>query len=333
MIIKKPKNTPPEKVEIKPQIWLPAAQHFGNLLEDNSIRYAIFGAGALAVHNVMVRPTVDVDYVVDDYQRAVDLLKKQPDKKTQNLEKERDGIQVADFYFNSGVTVQIWDNNLYSLPMTDESWSRVVLRPVPGYDNIRTIAMEDLIISKVGRFTQQIADNQYESNKNVRDIVTTMQTITQPDFKYVVQRLKEGARREHARHSSKIHPLDWYFVREVEIYRRDAEIMNHDKIGAFIAKILVTSKSTSIEYELLHSLRRNGKLNEFQSNFMLDDKALKVLLQRWKSILKIDGNKVSISSKKIQEYVETLGSEEASEYAKKIIYSGKKHSGDLFENE
>lgn len=326
MKTKRPKNKPPDKVEIQPKIWLPAAQQFGNLLESNNIRYAIFGAGALAVHGVMVRPTVDVDYVVDDYQKAVDLLKKQPDKKSQNLEKERDGIQVADFYFNSGVTVQIWDNNLYSLPMTDESWSRVVLRPVPGYNNIRTITMEDLAISKVGRYTQQIADNKYESNKNVMDIVSTMQTITQPDFKYMVQRLKEGARTEHAQYSSKIHPLDWYFVREVEIYRKAAETMNYNKIGAFIAKILITSKSVSIEYELLHNLRRNGKLNEFQTNFMLDDKSLEVLLQRWKSILKIEDNKVNISSKSIQEYVETLGSEEVSEYAKKIIHSGKKNA-------
>src|SRR5690242_8376234 len=111
MKAKKPKSKPPEKVEIKPQIWLPAAKYFGDLLESNGIHYAIFGAGALAVHRVMVRPTVDIDYVVDDYQKAVDLLKKQPNKKSQNLEKERDGIQVADFYFNSGVTVQIWDNN------------------------------------------------------------------------------------------------------------------------------------------------------------------------------------------------------------------------------
>jgi len=323
MIVKKPKNKPPEKVEIKPQIWLPAAQQFGNLLESNNIRYAIFGAGALAVHGVMVRPTVDVDYVVEDYQKAVDLLKKQPGKKSQNLEKERDGIQVADFYFNSGVTIQIWDNNLYSLPMTDESWSRVVLRPVPGYGNIKTITMEDLMTSKVGRYTQQIADNKYESIKNVMDILATMQTIAQPDFKYVIQRLKEGARREHVRHSSKIYPLDWYFVREVEIYRKAAEKMNRDKIGAFIAKILVTSKSVSIEYELLHNLRRSGNLNEFQSNFMLDDKSLSVLLQRWKSILKIEGNKVNISSKDIQEYVKTLGPEEVSEYAKRIIFSGK----------
>ncbi|MGI0058522.1 MAG: hypothetical protein ACREBJ_02035 [Nitrosotalea sp.] len=205
--------------------------------------------------------------------------------------------------------------------MTDESWSHVVLRPVPGYGSIRSISMEDLIISKVGRHTQQWADNQYEANKNVMDIVAAIQTLSQPDLKYVMQRLKEGARRENVLHSSKIHPLDWYFVREVETYRKSAEQLNRDKIGIFIAKVLVTSKSTPIEYYLLHSLRKSGSLSKFQSNFMLDDKSLELLLKRWNSILKIEDDKVHLSSKAIQDYVKTLGPEEISEYAKKIIFS------------
>jgi len=307
------------RIEVQPRMWLPEAYRFGNILETNNIRYAIFGAGALAVHNVMVRPTVDIDFVVDDYKKAINILKDQPNIASRNLKKEKDGIQVADFYFKSGITVQIWDNNLYSLPMTDESWSRIILRPIPGYNSIRCISTEDLIISKVGRYTQQKSDSKYEAEKSVKDIIATIQTLFKPDFNYTIQRLREGARRETPSNSSKIHRLDWYFVREVEIYQKMAESFDQHKIEKFISKILVNSKSTPIEYKLLHSLRKNKSISKFKSSFMLDDASFSLLLKRWKPILKINGDKVSLSSKDIQNYVNTLGPETLSEYAKKIL--------------
>ncbi len=141
----------------------------------------MFGAGALAVHKVMVRPTIDIDFVVHDYKKAVELLQDQPGMVDKDLEKEKDGIQVAEFHFDSGVSVQIWDNNLYSLPMIDDSWSRVIARIVPGYGPIQSIGMEDLIISKVGRYTQKKGNSQYEAEKNVRDIVSAMSTLSGPD--------------------------------------------------------------------------------------------------------------------------------------------------------
>ena len=101
-----------ERTEIDTKIWVPEASRFGNLLEFNGIKYAIFGAGALAVQNVTIRPTIDIDFVVDDYDKAISLLKEQPELSSKDLEKERDGIPVADFYFKSGITVQIWDNNM-----------------------------------------------------------------------------------------------------------------------------------------------------------------------------------------------------------------------------
>ena len=310
------------RVEVQPGIWLPEAYRFGNILESNEIRYAMFGAGALAVHNIMVRPTVDIDFVVDEYKKAIGLLKEQPSIASSNLQKEKDGIQVADFYFKSGITVQVWDNNLYSLPMTDDSWSRVTLGPVPGYGSIQSISREDLIVSKVGRYTQQKTGSRYEAEKNVKDIISTIQTLPKPDFKYVIQRLKEGARRETSSGSSKIHRLDWYFVREVEIYQKMAGGFDQDKIGKFISTILANSKSAPIEYELLHSLRKSS-MSKLKSSFMLDGKSLSLLLDRWKSILKINGDKVSLSSKDIQNYVKTLEPETLSEYAKRIVFSGK----------
>lgn len=319
---KRRKKITPSRVEVNPGIWLPSVYYFGNLFESNNINYAIFGAGSLAVHNVMVRPTIDIDFVVDDYKKAIDLLKQQQNIASSDLEKERDGIQVVDFYFKSGITVQIWDNNLYSLPMNDNSWSRTVLGQVPGYGTIKSISMEDLIVSKVGRYIQQRKGSEYEADKNVKDIVATIETLPKPDFKYVIQRLKEGARRESTSNSSKIHGLDWYFVREVSVYLDVARLMRYDKIEKFVANVLVNSRSMLIEYELLHSLRKMSSIRKFQSKFMLDEKHLVLLLKRWKTILNINGDKVKVSSKDIQNYVDT-NPEKLSEYAKNIVYSGK----------
>lgn len=311
-------------MEIQSAIWLPEASHFGNLLESNGIRYAMFGAGALAVHRVMVRPTIDIAFVVDDYKNAIALLQSQPGIVSKNLKKDKDGIQVADFYFQSGVTVQIWDNNLYSLPMSPDTWSRLSGRVVPGYDLIQTISMEDLIVSKVGRYAQQRAESKYEAEKNVRDIASTMAMLPRPDYKYVIQRLKEGARRETSSNSSTIHSLDWYFAREIEVYRSVAESLDFlDKVSEFTTTVLVEARTPPIEYWLLHSLRKKKSLKRFQSDFMLDDKSLALLLKRWEPILQIDADVVIISSKSIQKYIETLGPERLSEYAKRLVYSGK----------
>lgn len=319
---KRKKITPP-RTEVQPRIWLPSAYYFGNLFESNKIRYAIFGAGALAVHNVMIRPTIDIDFVVDDYDKAVNLLKEQPDIISSNLQKDKDGIQVADFYFKSGIIVQVWDNSLYSLPMNDFSWSHIILGQVPGYGTIRCVSMEDLIVSKVGRYTQQRKESQYEADKNVKDIVATIQTLVKPDFKYIIERLKEGARRESTSNSSKIHRLDWYFVREVQVYLNSAQMMDQSRVGKFIANVLVDSRSMQIEYWLLHSLRKIGSKAKFQSSFMLDEKHLAVLLKRWESILQVSGDHVRLSSKDIQNYVKTRP-EALPEYGKRIAYSAKK---------
>ncbi len=311
------------RVEINTEIWLPEASRFGNLLGSNNIKYAIFGAGTLAVHNVMIRPTIDIDFVVNDYEKAVTLLKEQSELASTDLQKERDGIQVADFYFKSGITVQIWDDNMYSLPMTEESWSRIVFKPVAGYSSIWSISMEDLIVSKIGRYTQQKSESEYEANKNARDIVATIQTLDKPNFNYVLKRLGEGARRESLSKFSAVHNLNWYFVKEVETYREMSETMDAEKIGKFIASVLVKSKSPSTEYWLLHNLRKGQSIKKFKLDFMLDEKSCSVLLQRWKSILSIDGDKVSIPARKIQEYIKSLKPEELSEYAKRLVFSGK----------
>lgn len=315
-----------ERTEIDTKIWIPEASHFGNLLESNEIKYAIFGAGALAVQNVMVRPTIDIDFVVDDYDKVISVMGEQPNLASSNLEKERDGIQVADFYFKSGITIQIWDNNMYSLPMTKESWARIAFKSVGGYRSIWSISMEDLIVSKVGRYTQQIRWSEYEANKNVRDIVATMQTLTKPDFKYVVQRLAEGARRETLEKYSKIHNLNWYFVREVGIYQKMAEPLDGEKIRKFVASVLAQSKSANMEYWMLHSLRKGKSISKFKTDFMLDEKNYLGLQQRWNLILKINGDNVTINAKEIQQYVESLKPETLSDYAKKLIFSGKEKS-------
>ncbi len=88
--------------ELHEEVWMPEASRFGDILGANGIKYAIFGAGALAVQDVMIRPTTDIDFVVSDYDKAISIMKKQPEIKDMYLEKEKDGIQVADFYFKYG---------------------------------------------------------------------------------------------------------------------------------------------------------------------------------------------------------------------------------------
>jgi len=308
--------------EIPSSIWLPSASHYGNLLESNGNTYAIFGAGALAVHSVMIRPTIDIDFVVDDYDKAIELLGQQSGLSSSSLKKERDGIQVADFYFENQITVQIWDNNLYSLPMTNDSWSRLVSKPIPGYDSIWCISIEDLIISKVGRHFQQKIDSQYEADKNAKDIIATIQTISKPDFSYILKRLTEGARREGSTNSS-VHPLDWYFVREVKVYRNIARNFDYEKIEKFISKVLLESKLISAEYYLLHSLRKVKDVNQFKSNFMLNEQSFSKLIERWSSFLQIQNDVADISAGDIQNYLKSLPNEEISDYANNLIFSGK----------
>lgn len=316
-----------EKIEIQSSVWLPEASRFGNLLQTNGIRYSIFGAGALAANDIMVRPTIDVDFVVEDYAKAVALLNAQRGIDRKNLKEDKDGIQVADFHFTSGVTIQIWKNNLYSLPMTDESWSRVMIRNVPGYGFVYSISVEDLIISKVGRYTQQRVESQYEADKNVKDIVASMSVLKRPDINYAISRLKEGARRESSSASSKIHPLTWYFAREVQVYGKAAEDLDKEKIARvrkFVASILTASKSRTIEYWLLTSLRKDGgDVKKFQKSFYLDDSSLESLLKRWGQFFHIEGEKATLTAKDIESYMERLPPEESSDYAKHLAYSGK----------
>lgn len=313
------------RTEIDTTVWLPEASRFGNILESNEVKYAIFGAGALAVQDVMIRPTIDIDFVVEDYDKAVSIMLEQPELESKDLTKEKDGIQVADFCFKSGITIQIWDNNMYSLPMTEDSWARIRLKTIAGYESIWSISMEDLIVSKVGRYTQQIRDT-HEANKNAKDIVATMHTLIKPDFKYVIKRLSEGARRETLGKFAPIHNLNGYFVKKVEIYRKIAESYDSKKIGEFIGSVLVQSKSASIEYGMLHSIRKGKSIKKFKTDFMLDKKNYSILLSRWKSILTINGDDVTITSKQIQGYCKSLKPETCSEYAKNWIFSGKQKS-------
>lgn len=313
--------------ESPPTIWLPEAERFSNILRSNQITYAIFGAGALATHNIIVRPTVDIDFVVQNYDRALNIIKDSSGLESANLQKDTDGIPVSDFYFKSGVSVQIWDNNLYSLPMTDNAWSRVVVKKIPGGNLIRSISIEDLMVAKVGRYIQQFRDNGYEAKKNVTDIVYTMKVLKRPDYKYIVERLKDGARRETSAQSSPIHPLPWFFVREIKTYHDIAKEANFDleHMRKIISHILAHLKTQSTDYYLLRRLRTIGNIDEFKNSFMLDDETTALLLKRWKTVVKIEDNSVQLTSKDIQRYIDSLGPEKP-DYINKLAFSGKQRS-------
>jgi len=313
------------KNENPPSTWIPEAYRFGRILESNQIKYALFGAGALAAHKIITRPTIDIDFVVEDFLNAVNLIGKQPDLDSKNEEQDKDGISVADFHFKSGVSVQVWDRNLYSLPMNPFSWSKTSIKNIPGYGNLRSISVEDLIVSKIGRFSQQKDENEEEADKNIRDILSTITYLQRPDYKYIIQRLKDGARRESSAASSQLRSLDWFFVREVEIYQEKIGVFDFEKISRFVSNIVSLIKSQYVEYHLLNSLRKVGSLREFQEKFMLNDSSLSRLLERWKFI-GVTGDKVTLTAKNIQIYIAGLTPKVHSEYYKRLLYSGKKAS-------
>jgi hypothetical protein len=313
------------KNENPPSTWLPEACHFGRILESNQIKYAVFGAGALAAHKIIVRPTIDIDFVVEDFLNAVNLIGKQPDLDAKNEEQDKDGISVADFHFKSGVSVQIWNQNLYSLPMNPFSWSKTSIKNILGYGNLRSISVEDVVVSKIGRFSQQKDENEVEADKNIRDILSTITYIQRPDYKYIIQRLKDGARRESPAASSKLRSLDWFFVREVEIYQEKIGVFDFEKISRFVSNTMSLIKSRHVEYHLLNSLRKVGSLHKFQEKFMLNDSSLSRLLERWKFI-SVTGDKVTLTAKNIQTYLAGLTPNVHSEYYKRLLYSGKKAS-------
>lgn len=320
----KNKSTTQRKNENPLQKWLPEACRFGDILGSKKIKYAIFGAGSLAAHQIITRPTIDIDFVVEDFPRAVNLIGDQPHLTSKNLQKDKDGISVADFNFNSAVSVQIWDRNLYSLPMNTHSWSKISVRTIPGYGDLWSISAEDIIVSKVGRYSQQKIQNEKEANKNILDILSTITVLQRPDYKYIIQRLKEGARRESST-TSPLHPLDWFFVREIEVYKEKIKGFDFEKVSRFVSNIVILIKSREFEYYLLNSLRKVKSLKKFQQKFMLNDTSLTSLLQRWKFI-EIKNDEATLTSKDIQTQVDTLPTNTASDYYKQLLYSGKKVS-------
>ena len=305
--------------EIEPNIWLQRAIQAGKIIESSQIKYAIFGAGALAAHSIILRPTIDIDFVVDSYQTTVEIMNRQNDLDHSNLQKEKDKIQVADFYFNDGTSVQIWDNNLYSLEMNTESWSRVFSKNITGYGIIRSISIEDLIVSKIGRYIQQKDENEHQALKNVKDIISAIKSLKDPDYQYIVKRLREGARRETSSANSKIHSLDWYFIREFPIYINELDYFERDRnISRFLSNIILKSKSPAIEYYLLNELRKLKSISKFQTKFILDGKSFQILQKRWKNFLEVEDDKPILDSKKITTYIKSLGSNDLSDYAKKL---------------
>lgn len=310
------------KIENPVSIWLPEATRFGNILRSNQITYAIFGAGALAAHNILTRPTIDIDFVVKEYPKAVSLISGQPDLKSKAVEDDKDGISVADFHFKSGVSVEIWDQNLYSLPMNDFSWSRTVLRDIPGSGTLVSVSPEDIIVSKIGRFHQQKNKNETtEADKTIKDILATIIFLQKPDYKYIIERMKEGARRESSK-SSHIRNLNWFFVREVEDYRQKLNGFKYEKVSNFVSHLLSSIRSQEVEYYLLHRLRKEKSIGKFQTRFMLNDKSLSILLKRWNFIDVSDDN-ITLTSRTIDAYIKRLTNTKHSEYYEKILCTKK----------
>ncbi|ABK77513.1 hypothetical protein CENSYa_0881 [Cenarchaeum symbiosum A] len=309
-----PHDSPPSSRHLPPDVWIPAALHYGRLMESGGLRYAVFGSAAMAAHGALVRPTIDIDFVAEDYGGSVGLMKEQPGLCSSNLERDADNIQVADFHFTGGINVQIWDNNLYSLYMTDESWGRTVAGMLSDGEAISSVSIEDLIVSKAGRYVPYRFYDPKEVQKSVADVVAAMETAENPDLEYVVRRMMEGARR--ALPQGKIYPIDWFFVREAESCIQLARAQGYTRAKKFVFDVLSGLCTASSEYFLLYSLREEGSVSRFQKKFDMDDGFLQNVLGRWKDVVAIDGDVASASHASIRRYTQGLPGSKSSEYAR-----------------
>lgn len=247
-----------------------------------------------------------------------------------DITEDNDGIPVADFHFKDGIDVQIWKDNLYSLPMNKDSWARVVSKNIDN-NYLRVISIEDLIISKVGRYIQyKNANNTREAEKNIIDIIAAIsynKKYRVLDYGYMAKRLKEGARREKPTQNSKIHCLDWFFIRESISYLEFAKRKKFDinYISSIISSIILYLNTQEVNKYLLQKLYEIKDINKFKDYFMFNDTVINKFLEIWKEIVKIDDGISLVGD--VNEFIKKLPKCDE-RYKRKLVYSGKKVSCD-----
>jgi len=292
-------------------VWRKSALDILSLLESNSIKCALFGAAGLGVHNIHWRSTYDIDIVVDDFDKASELLQKHKDR--YELIAQHD-LEHPSLNYNDklavGAQLQIWNNELYAIKMVNESWQRVERKYLD--DGVYpVISLEDLLASKVGRFQTMQHSMNYIANQQAEDIAGIIYAIhNKADYNYLAKRIKSGSRRQGG--VGKQINLSWYLIQEIPEYRKkltqkialpevEADQIMHD----FSSKLLIRVLTTEIDEFLLNSIPSLGRMSILKRQYMLSDDVMNFYLGVWKEndLVKVSNDIVTLDEEKLDKYI------------------------------
>ncbi|MEK6954934.1 MAG: hypothetical protein AABX01_08025 [Candidatus Micrarchaeota archaeon] len=290
-----------EGTKIDPAIWIPKLNEAREVLERNKISYAFFGAPAVAAHNVLIRPTKDVDLVVKENKNDVAELLQNELRLLHGhkLEPDDDAELVIDL--QSKVFYEIWENKLYTIIMTEEAWKRVQPTTM-GY----AISREDLIASKVGRYLQ----SSLRKDTDLNDIAATLLSSRELDYSYLTKRLIEGERREQMV-TGTVWNLSWYFIRELPQYYKELvkltqnEQKAREKLTEFASNIISRLTTKEVEHQILKYCEKlTPTIPELQKEFFLNNETVKILTRKWEEdgMIELKGDRVKVNKNKMNEY-------------------------------
>lgn len=292
-------------------VWRKSALDILSLLESNSIKCALFGAAGLGVQNIHWRSTYDIDIVVDDFDKASELLQKHADRYEliAQHDLEHPSLNCND-KLAVGVQLQIWNNELYAIKMTNESWKLVEQKYLD--DGVYpVISLEDLLASKVGRFQTMQHSMSYIANQQAEDIARIIYVMYhKADYSYLAKRIKSGSRRQSG--VGKQINLSWYLIQEIPEYREKLiqkialpEVEADQIVNDFSSKLLIRVLTTEIDEFLLNSIPSLGKLSVLKRQYMLSDNVMNFYLGVWKenNLVKMNNDIPTLDKEKVNEYV------------------------------
>jgi hypothetical protein len=291
--------------------WRKSALYILSLLESSSIKCALFGAAGLGMHNIYWRSRYDIDIVVDHFDKASELLQKHADRYELIAQ---DDPEHPSLNYNDKVVVgaqlQICNNELYAIKMTDESWKRIE-RAYLDDGVYPVVSLEDLLTSKIGRFQTMQHSMSYIANQQAEDIARIIYVIhNKADYNYLAQRIRSGSRRQD-RIGKQIN-LSWYIIQEIPEYRNKLiqrialpESKADQIMYSFSSNLLIRLLTTEIDEFLLNSIPSLGKLGVLKRKYMLSDDVMNFYLGIWKenNLVKVTNDIAIIDSDKINAYI------------------------------
>jgi hypothetical protein len=289
-----------EGTKIDPATWIPKLNEARSVLERHNVSYALFGAPAVAAQNVQIRPTKDVDIVVKDNKTEVAQLLSGELKMlyAHKIKPDEDAELVIDL--PSKIFFEIWENKLYTVPMTQKAWKRVQPTTM-GY----AISREDLIASKVGRYLQ----SNLRKDTDLNDIVATLLSSKDLDYSYLTKRLIEGERREQIGTGTTWN-LSWFFIRELPEYYRallnlSSEQKARETLTDFASNIISRLTTIEAEHQILKYCEKNSPtVSDLQKEFFLNSSTSKLLIKKWveAKVIELKGEKIEVNKEKMRKY-------------------------------